>query len=183
MSFLIVLLLLALICGLTLTVVGLPGNWLMVIAVVAYTALGSSESPYAFSWGTVGLIAAIALVGEIIEMFASLMGVKRLGGSRRAMMMAMIGSIVGGIVGITFGTFVPIPILGPLLSLLLFAAVGAFVGAVSGELWKTRAARRSLKVGIAAMIGRLLGTAGKLLAGVLIFCTVVIIWIGAWMGV
>ena len=45
------------------------------------------------------------------------------------------------------------------------AAAGAFFGAYLGEAWKGRGTDMRIEVGWGAMIGRLLGTVGKLAVG------------------
>ena len=48
---------------------------------------------------------------------------------------------------------------------ILFAGVGAWIGATLGERWVGKPMKESVKIGGAAFLGRLFGTAGKLLVG------------------
>ena len=80
-------------------------------------------------WGGGGL-AALALLGDIIEFLAGALGVKRKGGSKRGALFAIIGSFAGGLVGIFVG--IPVPIVGPIIVAFLFASLGALAGAGGG---------------------------------------------------
>ena len=92
------------------------------------------------------------------------------GASRRALVLAVLGTIAGSVLGATAG--LPVPVVGPILCALGGAALGAFAGAYLGETWKGRNAEQSLAVGKGAFIDRLLGTVGKLAAGVVMLVVV-----------
>jgi uncharacterized protein YqgC (DUF456 family) len=79
------------------------------------------------------------------------------------MAMAVVGTMVGSVLGAVFT--LPIPILGPILGAVFGGAAGAFAGAWLGELWKGKSLDQGMRVGTGAMVGRLLGTSGKLLVG------------------
>lgn len=148
--------------------VGLPGNWLIVMTAALYAWLLPGEHATAVGWWAVGILLALAAVGEIVEFAAGAMGVSTAGGSRRGAMLAIVGSLVGGIVGLFVG--LPIPIVGSLVSAVLFGGIGALVGAMLGEGWKGRDFDSSLHVGKAAFIGRMLGTVAKM-----IVCTLMVV--------
>jgi hypothetical protein len=82
--------------------------------------------------------------------------------------LAIVGSMIGGILGMFVG--VPIPIVGSLVGAVVFGGLGALVGAVVGETWQGRDLETSLEIGKAALIGRLLGTAAKM-----IVCTLMVV--------
>jgi uncharacterized protein YqgC (DUF456 family) len=88
-----------------------------------------------------GVLTALALVADLV---ASLLGARRVGASRQA----LLGSVIGGIVGIFFG----------LIGLLL----GPFIGAVAGELMARRSISDATRVGLATWVGLLVGTMAKL---------------------
>jgi uncharacterized protein len=155
------LLCLALGLGWLLTLLGMPGNWLMVAAAALYAWLAPGESRLAVGWQTVGALLIMALAGEVVEMVAGALGVARVGGSRRSAVLALFGSLIGGVMGIFVG--LPVPIIGSLLAAVLFAGIGALAGAVAGETWKGRSLDASLQVGMAAFWGRLVGTLAKTL--------------------
>ena len=158
-------LLLVLLIGWVLTVLGMPGNWLMCLASAVHAYLMPEDSVASFGWGVVVAMVVLALLGELIEFGASAIGAARGGGSKRAAVLAMFGSLAGGIVGIFIG--LPIPLIGPVVAALLFAAVGALLGAMLGETWKGRQLGQSWHVGKAAFWGRLLGTLAKTLVGLM----------------
>lgn len=140
-----------------------PGNWILVGAAALYALLIEPSSPVAIGWWTVLSLAILALVGELVEFFAGAVGAARVGGSRRAAILALAGSLVGGFAGLWIG--LPIPVVGPVLGALLLAGVGAFAGALLGERWLGRDLESSWRVGQAAFWGRLAGSLGKLLVG------------------
>ena len=75
----------------------------------------------------------------------------------------MIGSVCGAFVA------VPIPVLGPIIGALGGGMLGAFGGAWAGEAWKGSDRDKGLSIGWAAAVGRLLGTAGKMSIGAIMF--------------
>lgn len=143
-----------------LQLVGLPGNWLIVAAAALYAWLVGQDASTAIGWPTVIAILLLAVFGEVIEFVAGAMGVATVGGSRRGAVLAIVGSIVGGIAGLFVA--LPIPVVGQLVAAILFGGLGALVGAVLGEIWKGRDLDTSLEIGKSAFIGRLLGTAAKM---------------------
>lgn len=155
-----------LITGLGCTLIGLPGNWLMVLAAIIYRLVGpTAESRLFISWYAIGAVVALALLGEAGEILAGALGVAKVGGSRRAVALALAGSVLGGIAGLVIT--LPIPF-GFLIGPIIFAGLGAFAGAVLGERSHGKDLDESLPVGHAAFWGRLLGTTSKLFIGVAI---------------
>jgi uncharacterized protein YqgC (DUF456 family) len=143
--------------------VGLPGNWVIVVAAAAYAWWMPGDTRAALGWDTVIALVALAVLGELFEFAAAAFGVTKAGGSRRGAVLALVGSIVGGVVGLVVGS--PIPIVGSLAAALLFGGLGALAGAVVGESWKGRDFDASLEIGKAAFFGRLLGTLAKMIVG------------------
>ena len=156
----IALLLVALLAGWVATIFSLPGTWLIVVATGLYAWLGPAEGRLAMSGLTVATLVVLALVGEAIELVASALGVKRLGGSRRGAVLAMVGSLLGATVGAGLG--LPIPVVGSIAGVLLGAAGGALVGAMIGEWWKGRDFDASFRIGQGAFLGRLIGSVAKI---------------------
>jgi uncharacterized protein YqgC (DUF456 family) len=171
-TFLLVLLLIAvLLASWVLTLLGMPGNWLMVAATATYAYLTPAESAASIGWKVVAVLFVLAALGEIIELLAGAMGAAKAGGSKRGAVLALLGSIIGGIVGVIIG--MPIPLAGPILAALLFAACGAMTGAIFGEIWAGRNLDASWQIGKAAFLGRLAGTLGKMLIGAVMVTIVV----------
>jgi hypothetical protein len=149
----------ATVVGWALTLVGLPGNWLMVLAAACYAWLGPAAGNLQITWSTVWATAALAAGGEFAEFVAGMWGARRAGGSRRAAVFALVGSLVGAIAGGMLG--IPIPLVGPPIAAVLGGALGALVGASLAEHSRGEQARQSWRVGQAAFWGRLLGTGVK----------------------
>ena len=162
----VVVLIAALFCGWVLTLVGLPGNWLMVAAVAIYAAVIPAHLAVAIGWGVVATVAALAALGEIGESVAGAAGTLSAGGSRRAAIAALVGSIVGGLLGALLG--MPLLPLGSLLAAVLLSGCGALIGAVLAEMSLGTDPGSSLRIGGAAMLARLVGTAGKMLVASMI---------------
>jgi uncharacterized protein YqgC (DUF456 family) len=157
-------LIVALAAAAALNVVSLPGNWLIAAMCGLFAWLVHGDNGQGMSWFVVGLLVCLAGAGEVAEMLAGSAGAARRGASRRGMMMSLVGSFVGSIAGAFVG--LPIPIVGSAVAAMLFGAIGAFVGAFLGERAEERSLGERMSIGSAALVGRVLGTASKLLVGV-----------------
>lgn len=144
--------------------VSLPGNWMIVLFSGLFAWLVQTDAGHGMSWWIVGLLAALAAGGELVEMLASSAGAAKLGASRRALVLSLVGSIAGSIVGVFVG--LPVPIVGSAIAVVVFGAGGAFAGAVVGEKWKGSLTQDSVAIGNAAFWGRILGTVGKVAIGI-----------------
>ena len=145
-----------------LTLFGLPGNWCILVIAVLYE-LVAPDGRFELSWSMIGILAGLAIVGEILEFAAGAVGVRQTGGSRRSAAYSLVGSLAGGIVGAGVG--LPIPIVGSIVGVLVFAGLGALVGAAAGEYTEGRELTGSLQVGAAAFVGRVCGSVGKSIVG------------------
>ena len=148
------LLILALIAGLLMVPLGLPGTWLQVVALGAYAWTHGWRGGWAF------VVAALALaaIAEVVEFAMGGRFARKYGGSRRAGWGAILGGLVGAFVGI------PVPIIGSVIG----AFIGAFAGAALLELTKNPEMRGALRVGWGAFIGRLAATVMKAAVAVMI---------------
>lgn len=151
------------ICAWALNFIALPGNWIVVAAAALFAWLAPHPNRDGLLWWTVGAVTLLAMLGELIEFAAGAFGAKKLGGSRRGMILAMVAAMIGSIVGAMIG--VPVPLIGPLIGAVLGGALGAFAGAYAGESWKGLSQRDAVAVSTAALVGRVLGTVGKILMG------------------
>jgi uncharacterized protein YqgC (DUF456 family) len=147
----------------TLNLLGLPGNWMIVAASVAYVWLSSAPGGSGLRWAVAGVITALAVIGEIVELASSAAGTKRVGGSRRSAVLALVGSAAGAIAGLFVG--IPIPVVGSVIAAILFAGLGALLGAMLGEFSAGRSLADGWRVGQAAFRGRLFGTLAKTVIG------------------
>ena len=166
------LLLLVLLACWAVTLVGAPGNWLMVAFAAVYAWLMPGGASTAIGWKTIAAVAVLAALGELVELLAGAAETARAGGTRRGAMLALLGALGGGVVGLLVG--IPVPLIGSAIAALLFAALGAMTGAILGEVWAGRKLGASWHVGRAAFRGRLVGTLGKMILGAAIFAVVVI---------
>lgn len=158
-----ILLLLASALGLLLTILGLPGLWLIVVLHAGYGLLTGWDVYVgaASLWWLLGL----AVLAEIVEFVAGAAGSKSAGGRTRGMVGAIVGALIGGIVG----TFIPIPIVATIIG----ACGGAFVGATAMEM-TDREWDQAMRVGIGAAKGRLYGIVVKLGIGAVMWLVVLV---------
>jgi uncharacterized protein len=158
------LLLIVSIAGLFVTILGLPGLWLMVAALGGF-ALLTSQHNYV-GWPSIITLVAFGLIAEVMELFASAAGSKAAGGRKRGMVGAVVGAMIGGIAG---SVLIPVPIIGTIVG----ACLGAFVGAAVLEL-TDRDFWHAMRVGAGAAKGRLMGIVIKLTIGVAMLIIIII---------
>ena len=145
---------LVIIAGLAGTVVpALPGVPMVFLGLLIGAWIGDFEL---IGWGTIGVLAALAVIAWVVDFLAGAAGARYLGASSRAFW----GATIGAIVGIFFG----------LVGMLL----GPFIGAVLGELSGGSNMVQSGKAGVGTWIGMVLATAVKLaiaflMVGIFIF--------------
>ena len=166
LAYALILLTLFIVCWL-LNSLSAPGNWLMVICAALYSWLMPAESPYAFGWWIVVVLAGLSGMGELLELATSAVGTRKAGGSRKGAILAVVGSFVGSIVGVILGLPIPIPVVGSLIGALLFAGCGAMLGAYLGERWDGKENREAWRIGFTSFCARLVGAFVKLLFGLL----------------
>ncbi len=148
--------------------VGLPGNWLMVLSTLLVVWLRPAASaPPMFSYGTLLAIVALATAGEVLEFIAGAVGTKRAGGSKRGAKGALIGGLIGALIGTVA---IPIPVIGSLLG----ACIGAAIGAAYMELSGGRSTDESLRAGLGAGVGRFAGSVAKFGVGIVIWLVVAV---------
>jgi uncharacterized protein len=141
------------IIGAILAVSGLSGLLLPIVPGAPLLFLGlvfcawAEDFLYIGVW-TLLILAAMTALTYVVEFAASILGVKKFGGSRRA----MAGAAIGGIVGIFLG--IPGILLGP------------FVGAIIGELSLQRSLDEASRAGFGTVVGLAIGVAGKLAIGI-----------------
>lgn len=95
-------------------------------------------------WVTLVVLGLMTVLSVAVDFFATVVGAKRVGASKKALW----GAVIGTFAGLFFG---PIG---------LFA--GPFIGALLGELWHSRELGQATKVGVGTWLGILLGTVLKL---------------------
>jgi uncharacterized protein len=132
-----------------LTLVGVIGTILPMLPGVPLVFAGLALAAWVdgfqqVSGFTVAILGVLTVMAMAIDFAASAFGTKIAGASR----WAFFGAALGAIVGIFFG---PIGLF-----------VGPFIGAVALEVWATQNIERSLKAGVGASIGILLGAVAKI---------------------
>jgi len=134
------------------TVPGIPlifiGIWL-IAGIDHYHHLG---------YGWLVAIAAVGAVGLTIDVLAGVLGVKRAGASKQA----ILGALFGTVVGLFFG--LPGLLLGP------------FLGSVLGELTAGSSVLRSTNVAINAWLGLIFGTIVKLASSLMMVALLGTAW-------
>ena len=143
----VVLLGLSSIAGLVLVALGLPGLWLICAAVLVFGSIG---------FVTIGIMVALALLGELLELWLGFGLARRYGGSPRAGWGALLGGLVGAVVG------VPVPVVGSVIG----AILGCFAGATIFEYATTRTAGTAVRAGWGALLGRVAASAAKVALGI-----------------
>jgi len=118
----------------------LPGP-ILILAAVAVA--GWADDFTRIGWPTLVIVTLMIVGAHMVDLASSALGVRRAGASGRA----VIGASLGALCGIFFG--LPGLILGP------------FVGAAIGEFSVRRNVNQAGRVGLAAWIGFVVGTAAK----------------------
>jgi len=165
---------LAALIGPAIVLVSLPGLWLLTLVTLLVNLVGflmgywPGKDPLV-SWWIFGFILGSTLLSDVVDWSAGVMGAKRMGGTRRA----MIAAFVGGIFGAIAGTMI-LPVVGTLLGGALGAGAAATVVHRTGpeETWK-----QSAKVGAGASAGWFAAIVIKLTLAVI--CAMLLI-IAAW---
>jgi uncharacterized protein YqgC (DUF456 family) len=119
----------------------LPGLPLVFVGMLLAAWAGDFQQ---IGWGILVVLGLLTLLSVGVDVFATLIGAKRVGASRKA----LLGAVLGTFAGLFFG---PIG---------LFA--GPFVGALLGELWHGRELGQATKVGLGTWLGIVVGVVLKL---------------------
>jgi uncharacterized protein len=139
-----------------LNLLSLPGNWIMLV--------GATLLSYHHGWNrpmisVLGLLLAILLAGECVEILGSLVGAKTFGATRAATWAALGGAVLGGLLGF----LIPIPLIGNLVG----GIAGAFLAAWGAELLQHRPLKLATIAALGAALGRSAGLAAKICCGLL----------------
>jgi uncharacterized protein YqgC (DUF456 family) len=131
-----------------LIVVGIAGTVLPVLPgtalVLAGIVLGAWIDNFTrVGWGLLAVVGVLAVLSWVLEYAAALLGAKRAGASRHAIVGAALGTVAGLFTGLIGLLFMPL------------------AGAVIGELIARRDLQHAGRVGIATWFGILLGLIAK----------------------
>jgi len=91
----------------------------------------------------VGVVAGLAVLAWVLDYVAGILGARRAGASRQALVGAAIGTVVGLFMGLVGVLFMP------------------FVGAVAGEYLARRDEVRAMQVGVGTWVGIMAGLLAK----------------------
>src|SRR5437773_10990393 len=127
--------------GLCLIPLGLPGLWVMVAGILAYSWLTGFRS---VGVATIAIVLGLAFLEEIMDQCLRFHYAKRYGGSARSGWCALIGGIIGAMIG------VPIAIIGSVIG----AFLGSFARAALFEFTYSRHAGVATRAGWGALVGR-----------------------------
>ncbi len=165
---------LAALIGPAIVLVSLPGLWLLTLTTLLVNTIGAWTGYWPMkdsivSWWVFAFILGCTLISDVVDWTAGVMGAKRMGGTRRAMIAAFIGGIVGAIAGTGV-----LPIVGTVLGGAVGAGVAAMLVHRTGldETWK-----QSAKVGAGASAGWFAAILVKLILALV--CALLLI-IAAW---
>jgi uncharacterized protein len=166
---------LALIVGVVMTLVSLPGTLVILGSTVIYSACTHWQHP---PWWVLLILVAVTLIAETADNLLSFTETKRRGGSSKTGLWAMVGGflgviaggwispllgalgLTGGVVGIIFGVLIPPVVCG---------LIGGYLGGYYYELRQGKSKEEAARAGKGALLGRLQGTLAKTLAaGVMI---------------
>ena len=128
---------------------GIAGTVLPALPGLPLVFAGMALAAWAGDFQEVGvpmlvLLGLLTVLSLVVDFLATMLGAKRVGASR----LALVGSVIGTLVGLFFG---PIG---------LFA--GPFLGALVGELIHGRQIHAAAKVGLGTWVGIVVGTVLKL---------------------
>jgi uncharacterized protein YqgC (DUF456 family) len=132
-----------------LIVVGVLGNVIPVLPgavfVFAGIALGAWIDDFARVSGTVVIVAAVLMgLSWLVDYLSGVLGARRVGASREAIIGALVGTVAGVFTGLVGVLFLPL------------------VGAAVGEFIAVRNLPRAGSVGVATWIGMIVGIAVKI---------------------
>ncbi|MBC8058228.1 MAG: DUF456 family protein [Rhizobiales bacterium] len=131
-----------------LIVLGLAGTVLPALPgtlfVLAGIVLGAWIDDFTrVGWGTVTVVTVLAVLAWALDYAAGLMGAKRAGASRQALIGAALGTVAGLFMGLVGVLFMPL------------------VGAAIGEYIARKDERNAVRVGVATWLGIMVGLVAK----------------------
>jgi uncharacterized protein YqgC (DUF456 family) len=135
--------------GIFLTVFGLPGTVLILLAVVGYALLTGFAQ---IGFKVILMLLLMTIVAELLDVGLGMAGAVRFGSSRAGMWAALIGSFAGAVLLTPF--FLG---LGVLMGIFLGGSAAVFIV----EMIQRGKLKPAFRAGIGAMLGRMAGIAVK----------------------
>lgn len=140
--------------GVLMTLVGMPGNWLILGSGIVYAYLTDF---LLIDYAVLVIAGGLFVLAELVEAVAGLWGAKREKASGQAMGAAWLGTIVGGLWGTAL-----LPVIGSVAG----ALAGAFVGALLAEWRKRGDYEQAKRVAHGVVKGQLIGLSIKVIVAV-----------------
>lgn len=144
-----IIVILVLFASLGMTLIGLPGNVILFLTVLAYAIY---DNFIHITWQALGIVIGAIILGELVETFMGAIWAKREKASKLAIGVAVLGTIVGGIAGT-----VAFPGIGSVIG----AFLGGFISSVVAEYHMTSDKQQAWRVGVSVFKGQILGVVIK----------------------
>lgn len=125
--------------------VGLPGNWLILILTIVFGFISEWQ---VISYVETAVLAGLLLLGELLETLLALKGANKYKPSKWAYVATVAGAIVGALIGTSI-----VPLIGSVVG----AACGVFLFTYLTESYVSGNADQAERVAKSAMIGSLIG--------------------------
>lgn len=151
--------------GVALIVAGLAGTMLPALPGTAFVLAGIVLGAWIdgftrVGWPTITIVSVLAIVSWVLDYVAGLLGAKKVGASRLAIVGAAVGTVAGLLLGVIGVLFMPL------------------VGAAIGEYLDRNDHQRAVQVGIATWIGIMVGLIAKVvIAFMMIGVFAVALWL------
>jgi uncharacterized protein len=135
--------------AIALIIIGVVGTFLPAIPGVAAVFGGMLLAAWIddfqrIGWLTIIILGVLTALSFVADIFAGLLGAKRVGASR----LALLGAAIGAVAGLFFG--------------LIGIVIGPFIGAVVGELLAQRKLGVAARVGLGTWVGLAVGALAKI---------------------
>lgn len=140
--------------GLGLTLISLPGNILILLAVVGY---GIYDGFVHLNYQSILVVFVLYVIGECAEFAAGIVGARKEKAAKRTMAAALAGALMGGIAGTA---------LFPLIGSIIGVIAGVFILSCAAEYTATGDIARAKRVAITIVKGQIAGTVIKIAAAV-----------------
>ncbi len=152
--------------GLISIIFGLPGTIIILIDAIVYGWYGGFKE---ITVKVIVILAFLAVLSEALEYILGVIGAKRYGSSRRAIVASFIVGFIGAILGAPF-------LFG--IGSIIGALLGAFIGAFLAEYFKDRGTKQALRSGMGVFTGRVVGTVMKGVIGLVMVVTSLVVIAG-----
>ncbi len=152
--------------GLVSLIFGLPGNFIILADSILYGWYGGFKE---ITYKVILILIALTILGEVIEYVLGIVGAKKRGASKGAIIASIAGGIVGAIICAPF-------LFG--IGSLIGAFLGAFAGAFLIEYYQGKGVNQAMESGWGALLGRVGGAITKGFIGVMMIIITVVSVVG-----